>query len=224
MAIFEFSAPSIAGFNAQPHIEGITTIDISSNVEALKNAISKHQMHDVVGVSRTHKHLDLIDINERVVSYYDAVDNKICIDFKVVTPEMKLVPYQWIFADGKWMPVAFWDMMRGGGKEMSDHFQKFVEAKAFLSDIMVTMHQIPNASVVGLCLRFQDLLQAGTNGLTETTDHVARTQCFCKDDQEDTSDSIATHWYWNEGEEVDDTCRMEEVFCRSTACCKHIWS
>ena len=213
MSPVEVLAPyDIDTYNAMPHIHFCGTQNLEEPVELLKLVITKHNMRHIVGVSRTHKHIDVQD-GEGAISR--AVNGKeIVTEFKSLTETSRLIPYQFILNENGWMPVAFWDAQAEGGDEIAVQFNKLINAPDFMKDVALTLRSCPLGSTVGLCLRFGDLVKGSeTGGLLETTNEDNKVQRFAMPGPTAVNDNLyTTHWHWKEKVEGAD-----DGYC--THCC-----
>lgn len=203
-------------FNSVRHIDRFSKEDFKHPSQSLKEIIFKHRLTDDVGITLTHKHMDIRD-NEIIVGSYDPSNNKVVLTYRARTAEddedlMKThVPFQFIFgADFGWMPVAFWDIRSEGSSVIKGKLERMLENPTFLSDISAELQSQLTEGIAnyGVCLLFHALIQGHETGLLETTDTDERTQWFrvaASVPVDESFNAVSTIWHWNP-ELTEDDC------------------
>lgn len=226
-------------FNALPHIDKLrhdeeTQLRRYAFVQTAKELVKQHALMSAVGITLTHKHLD-IEQNEIILGSYDEAENKIATTWCTPDEETQrpfLFPFQFVFHLKKgWVPVAYWDVRAPGGLEMKDKVERLLNATAFLEEFashLVSFQHADDSSEFapfGLTAIFHTLVKGYGDrglGLVETTNLSMRNQLFGIPNDEVLNDPancvVDTIWHWKESAD-----KSKEYECAS-ACIVDRWS
>lgn len=205
-------------FNSVRHIDGLQKEEFKLPCKSLKQLVFNHNLMDVVGITLTHKHMD-IRANEVIVGSYDSADNKVVLTYRAIAADdvqlmQNWIPFQFVYgADFGWMPVAYWDVCSVGSAAMKDKYDK-IKASTFLSDLSTILQTEMTVGIAnyGICLLFHSLIIGHDTGLIETTDTRERTQWFRVESSIPASQcsKVTTIWHWNQ--------ELFEDVCKRTVC------
>lgn len=207
-------------FNSLPHIHKVAKKDLTDTVNTVKGLVSTFGLSEIVGLSRTHKHLDL---NESELQIASAVpqEQKILVEFRVPSSEelQHLVPYQFIWdpVTSQWRATAVFDSRTAGGEEMRAKCEHLLTCHSFLRECAQVFECCPLDAPCGLTLPLHQTIFKGIEKVLETTDEEERTQWFRSydsfpKDAFEGKDHITTNWFFSGLAEDDDWGRCE-VFC-----------
>lgn len=232
-ALFNVHAFSADTFNSLPHVDNLPHKEESQRareacLNGLKSVIYRHKLLDAVGITLTHKHMDVRE-NEVVVGCYDEADNKIVMNWHALQGDdhLYLFPFQFVFHVEKgWIPTAFWDIRTSGGQELKAKAEMLLNAHAFFREFAETVSAVsldggysPDFGVFGLTVLFQSVVKGyGIEAmLVESTDVENRNQWFRLMTPSGTGESmIHTIWSWkpkpNGEEPMMDSCTF--IGCR----------
>jgi len=200
-------------FNSVRHIDGLPHDEFKDPSEDFKKLVYAHNLTDVVGITLTHKHMDIRE-NEVIVGSFDSVNNKVVITYRAITADdgdltEDWIPFQFVYgANFGWMPVAYWDVRSSGSAVMKAKFDK-IKGSTFLSDLSTILQNQETGGIAnfGICLLFHSLIEGHETGLVETTDTHERTQWFRVEASLAASQfsKVTTIWHWNP-ELFEDNC------------------
>ena len=91
------------------------------------------------------------------------------------------------------------------------------QASLMLPDLERRMTQLNVTEKLGVCLRWTRFLSTPSELLTEETDEMSRTQTFRYNEAPGKSNTVTTHWWFDEGNDA--ASGIKEVKCRRWVTC-----
>lgn len=192
-------------FNSLPHIDEVGKKDLNDTINAVRGLISTYGLSNIVGLSRSHKHLDLKDSEFQIASAVPE-EQKILVEFRVPSSEelQYLVPYQfiWDLVNLQWRATAVFDSRTAGGEEMKAKCEHLLTCHSFLRECTQVFESCPIDAPCGLTLPLHQTIFPGLDKLVETTNSKERTQwfrsydSFPKDAFIKGTDVVTTNWFW----------------------------